>query len=411
MSFGFVINEYELMKRVDETGAIQIIRIGPSDGQDAPPLQYIDQDVLPNANYTYAVRAYNDLGPSEWSPNATFATGEGSLPGQPEPPSRGDAYGYTKVTSFYLSWDEPSSPSYHILSMDLRIFGANQTVVDVMNFPGQSNYLFTCQPADACSPNTAYTFQVRAWNALGPGAWSENVTFVTETATVPDKPEPVASRPTSDYFLKRQWLLVYWNPPFDQGLAIRQYELKVVNYNDTNTSLYMSKLRFAMPYVSGCNTSECSIFLTDTVYNLKLPYAAAVRYFSVRAENVAGWSDWSDPTPHSTAEPEPPRMMGAPTLPSSGGVDCNSITVLWEEASSSGQLISSYELRTNLDNSTIRVVPSTLRSQVYTALSPGATYAFDIRAINTFRGAGEAETPCIALRPNQPMSPCPVAPH
>ena len=110
---------------------------------------------------------------------------------------------------------------------------------------------------------------------------------------------------SSDYWLKRQVILVFWNNPNDNGLPIERYELNVTN----NDGRLEGSNDYALQSSTTCASSSCIVSLTDTVFNAKVSYASLNRTFSVRAYNQAGWSGWSTPTIFGTAGPEAPRRM------------------------------------------------------------------------------------------------------
>ena len=124
----------------------------------------------------------------------------------------------------------------------------------------------------------------------------------------PETPQPVQQRVSSDYWLKRQFILVFWNSPNDNGLPIERYELNVTN----DDGQLEGSNDYALQSSSSCAASSCIISLTDTVFNAKVSYAALNRTFSVRAYNQAGWSGWSAPTVFSTDGPEAPLRMHEP---------------------------------------------------------------------------------------------------
>ena len=89
---------------------------------------------------------------------------------------------------------------------------------DLKGHEGQED-LATSATADNLSPDTLYTFRVRARNAHGWSVWSDEHTF--RTSTRPDTPAPAATT------LMNPNVRVSWNAPTDNFEQIYAYEVLV----------------------------------------------------------------------------------------------------------------------------------------------------------------------------------------
>jgi hypothetical protein len=147
-----------------KTGSGTYTRIGvvPSN-----TTQFTDGGVSPSALYTYHVRATNDTVASAWSTNVSVMT-----PAQPVPPDQISAAAPGRQINVSWSWTHNT-----YLATDLELYRKG---------PGGAYTLIAVLPPDTTSstdtglsPNTAYTYRVRAANDTFASAWSAEASAST----------------------------------------------------------------------------------------------------------------------------------------------------------------------------------------------------------------------------------------
>jgi hypothetical protein len=128
---------------------------------------FIDTDVEPESVYSYRVRAFNDLGTSDWVDLGRLTTG-------PYSPTDlvAEALSPTRTA---VSWTDRSKmeAGYEVLRSE------DGTFVPVADLPANAEGL----TEGSLSQETGYTYRVRTFNQYGKSAWSE-VTVKTPSALV-----------------------------------------------------------------------------------------------------------------------------------------------------------------------------------------------------------------------------------
>ena len=354
----------------------------------------------PVTNYTLALRAVNALGAGEMSETLLLSTSEGSVPERPQMPQRGGGIsGISDVSTFFITWRPPESPAYAILSFKVEVFSlANaSSTVDLLAAPLTSatlgfktTFLYRCgenidiEADKRCEPQSTYAFRVAARNALGWSEWSDAVTLTSAPMRAPQAPLPPKNEMSSNYWLSRGWILAYWKSPYDEGMPVTKYELRVTNLMDDgkpawNQDSFQNRR---------CATSDCTTVVNALTMNIPVFNPSDNRTVYVRAYNGL-WGNWSAGGVLISQGPLAPRKM-APVrnswkFRSHGHNNCTSITFSWTEASSASQSLLSYETRIDYDDSTIKEYPTHSRIGYY-AVEPGSTHFLQVRAWNSFRG-------------------------
>eukprot|EP00929_Paragymnodinium_shiwhaense_P026347 TRINITY_DN15695_c0_g1_i1.p1 TRINITY_DN15695_c0_g1~~TRINITY_DN15695_c0_g1_i1.p1 ORF type:complete len:2213 (+),score=353.98 TRINITY_DN15695_c0_g1_i1:81-6719(+) len=122
--------------------------------------------LFPNRCYFFRVKTMNDVGESEWTgwygPIATMAT----VPELPEPPTMQEA----TPEELVLRWIEPATCGFPVLRWDVKI-SEDPSMEEAVEIHGETSEDHTLRMTDL-TPNTAYFFQLRAWNAMGASMWS-----------------------------------------------------------------------------------------------------------------------------------------------------------------------------------------------------------------------------------------------
>ena len=140
-------------------------------------------------NYTVHVNAANTEGSSgNRSSAAAVTTLAVPLQGHaPYLPTRLQGLEYS--TTLHIVWDAPYSNGLPITDYALEVDGSSVTVLADDERPQYSQ--------TGLIPATVHTFRVRAINALGAGAWSEQVSFSTDKDVPGRPPAPVVNSATS----------------------------------------------------------------------------------------------------------------------------------------------------------------------------------------------------------------------
>ncbi|MFE5319168.1 fibronectin type III domain-containing protein [Paenibacillus sp. NPDC056579] len=141
---------------------------------------FVDNDLNPNTQRSFRVRAKNSSGPGKWSNVISKIT----LPGVP-----GDLTASASDTSIKVAWSRVSGASGY----DLMVDGI---VVDA----GESN----TYSHDKLGPYTTHQYQVRSKNSDGTSEWS----LIKEATTLPRIPEGIMVGAKSASSLELTWTAV-----------------------------------------------------------------------------------------------------------------------------------------------------------------------------------------------------------
>jgi len=131
--------------------------------------------------YYFRVRAINSIGPGGWS----------SVTSYPTVPSAPSAVGVVPVssTSLTASWNAPTDPGGDTI-INYELQWSTSSTFSPGNSSTANNRSRTVSSLVALTP---YFFRVRAYNGIGPGAWSA-VTSFTTSDTEPPPPPPAVTR-------------------------------------------------------------------------------------------------------------------------------------------------------------------------------------------------------------------------
>lgn len=144
----------------------------------ADSISFADSGLIAETSYTYRVRATNSAGASGYSNEASVTT-----PALPSPPD-GDPTNLsatsTGASTASLTWDDNATneDSYEVE----RCEGAGCSSFALVSTLGVDSESFD---DSGLSSNTSYTYRVRAVNAAGNSAYSNESTAVTDSSTLP----------------------------------------------------------------------------------------------------------------------------------------------------------------------------------------------------------------------------------
>ncbi|HLF26430.1 MAG TPA: fibronectin type III domain-containing protein [Anaerolineae bacterium] len=317
---------------------------------------YSDTTVLANTTYTYRVRAFNANGNSPNSNDAAVTT-----PGGPPPPAAPTNLVATAVSGSQvtLSWQDNSTNEQGFL---LKRKGPNDVgFVDLATLGQNVNtYVDT-----SVSPATLYMYRVRAFNANGNSANSNDASVTTPGgATPPAAPSNLMATAISSSQVNLSW---QDNSNDEQGFLLKRQGPNDVSFVDIATL--------------GPNVTT----YTDTNVSANTTYTYRVRAFNANGNSVNS-NDAAVTTPGGPPPPAAPSNLAATPVSSTR------IRLTWRDNSNDEQ---GFTVRRkgpfDADFVTAATVLSNTTIFTDTNLLPGTTYAYRIRAFNANGGSGSNE--------------------
>ncbi|KAL9708526.1 hypothetical protein quinque_012044 [Culex quinquefasciatus] len=263
----------------------------------------------PGTAYQIRVLCEGPGGISTFSEPSTVTT----EPVAPRPPQRPYCSGAPTPYAACLMWDKPDyNGGAPILEYEMEVELTNKT--------RQSCYrgkdLF-CVVKDL-RPGEMYTVQVRAYNRIGAGEWSEEYSFHAGAAP------PNAPKELTITLKSPTHLTVIWDEPHCNGAPISEYILQSSTAPDAEAEQSL----FQTVYHGQQRTAELKNLAPFTNY-----------HFRVCAVNSAGSSRYS--TTFSQKTPAAP-----PNVPVLGQhkITAKSILICWETPQSNGSQITHYNI-------------------------------------------------------------------
>lgn len=179
-------------------------------------------------------------------------------------------------------------------------------------------------------------FQVRAYNRIGVGPWSDPLEVISGAGS-PDAPAaPKVTTKTAHV------ALVTWTEPLNNGSAITEYRVQLAT---PSISISVEEHQ-ADGEVKSVEPEVQTISSFNGVYSGPLPSCevkglqpASVHLFRVQAINSAGVSEWSPVATHQMP-PSSPGAVGTVETESTP----NSIALNWKTPASNGSPITHYNV-------------------------------------------------------------------
>lgn len=301
-----------------------------------------------NVEYNFTVVAVNRVGPSDPSAPSETARPD-ARPDTPNPPTLvfGDR-------SLQVSWVTPSTPGSPVESFSLEISPAPPSgIVQKTGLTGNSTVW------EGLENGVAYQVRVQAHNrAPEPSTWS--AWSATEIpARIPDAPAAPSTERLDPVGTQAQ-MRVSWTPPANNGDAIAEYRLNVLQGGAVVNTLL----------VPGGQTSQTlAINASTTDYT-----------FTVAARNKAGWGADSPPSAPRRAFVAP----GAPTNVQASTPRGNSaIVVTYNPAPGNGAQAGELRYEYSLNNNAWR---GDWDGTTIGGLTNGQTYTVRVRAYTAMDG-------------------------
>ena len=223
--------------------------------------------------YSFRVQAVNAVGTSPLSAASNTVT-PATAPGAPTIGTASPA-----DASAVVRWTAPAGDGGSpVTEYRIQVISGGLVVRTVSGVPATA----TSATVTGLTNGTAYTFRVRAVNAVGVGALSAASNSVTPTATavntVPGR--PAIGTAASGVAGGTVTATANWSPPAsDGGTAITGYQVRAQRVSATGTVL-------------GTTVSTVQPAAARTL-QMTLPVGGASYRFAVRAQNAVGWSVYS----------------------------------------------------------------------------------------------------------------------
>jgi hypothetical protein len=300
-----------------------------------------------NVEYTFQVTATNRVGESKPSGTSAVARPD-ARPDTPNPPSLtfGDK-------SLKVAWTTPTTPGSPVESYTLEISPAPPSGVTQKQVTGNS------MTWEGLENGSNYQVRVQAHNrAPEPSSWSN-----WSASEIPAGPPMAAAAPTATQLQgvgDQAQMQVNWTPGNSNGDPIRSFQLEVHNGSQL--------VRTITPGASARSQAV-------TVPTSETPYT-----YRVRAENKAGWGEWS---PMSA----PRRGVNKPSAPSLSAVKegDRSLTLTYAQGARNGAKATEIQMQYSVNGgSSWAAMPG---NNVISGLQNGTNYNVRVRAVATVDGA------------------------
>ncbi|KAG1708537.1 Fibronectin type-III domain-containing protein 3A [Nymphon striatum] len=349
---------------------IDKIDTGPEIIYTGKELEHICDHLKPGTVYKLRVSCSNQAGESEFSEIGCITTSP-VCPGQCVIPK---VNGKPKANSLNLKW---ACPAYDG-GTTVTDYEVDMTSPDNCSRSVYKGRETECVVAGLL-PGRPYIFRVRAFNRIGAGEWSDSMETVSG-AGIPDKPkEPnVLCR-------SAQHGVISWDEPMNNGATITEYKLEWSQ---------QESLEFVHLYTGHSLSYESKGLQPATKYN-----------FRVQAVNCAGASGFSNVASCVTPPSSPAAILSSSLRATN--VDAHSCKLTWQQPSSNGAEIISYNIEVSSSISSLKNIgidsPHTPEYNLQN-LHPQTSYRVRVQAVNSV-GVGPFSSALKFI--TQPLPPLP----
>jgi titin len=313
---------------------------------------YSNTGLTASTTYYYRVRAYNTVGNSGYSNEASATT----LPPPPSAPTLKSPASASTVPSLTprLVWNASTGATDY----GLQVATTSSFTTLLVNETGITNLYYDIAPG-ILHWNTTYYWRVNARNSFGStSSWSSSWYFRTAVGPPPNAPSDLIATPISSSQINLTW---QDNSSDETGFKMER---------KTGTGSYSQIATVGANVTSYSNT----LLSANTTY-----------YYRVRAYNAAGNSDYSNEASATTLPPPP----AAPTLKSPASASTvSSLTPKLEWNASSGAVSYGIQISTSSSFASL-LVNETGITNLYYDIAPGilkwnTTYYWRVNARNSY---------------------------
>jgi fibronectin type 3 domain-containing protein len=326
---------------------------------------YADLSLNPGTTYAYRVRAINEGGASDWTNDASAKTMD-------VPPAAPTGLVATVIspTRVNLVWLDNSNNE-----TAFAIFrkGPVGDFVRIAVMPPNTTYY----PDTALSPNTKYTYRLRATNNVGASAWTNE-----PSVTTPDVP-PAA-------------------PTGLTATAVAGPQVNLAWTDGSNNEFAFAIFRKAPggDFVRIAVTVPNATAFTDTSVNPTTTYV-----YRIRATNNVGASAWTNEATATTTNGAP----SAPTGLTATAVAGPRVNLAWTDTSSNETAFAIFRKAPGGDFVRIAVTAPNATTFIDTSVSPITTYVYRIRATNNVGASAWTNEPSVTTPDGPPAAPVALA--
>jgi hypothetical protein len=231
-------------------------------------------------------------------------------------------------------------------------------------------------PLTGLAHGQLHAFKVAIQTTAGWSDWSQVVYEEPPSPEIPGKCAAVFAMVKD-----RTTALIRWTRPIDFASAVSCGHIKAYKV-----------LAKWQPFENE-NPDDCwrELLIEDDVDSFEVTNLECLRNyrFSVAAENISGWGDYSDPSPVLNMPPPVPHPPPQPTM---RRATHHSAVIQWQHPPSGDAPIDSFRFRYTSEEDFIKGkggtevhdVPANLSQFVIEGLSAGKSYLFQVRALNKF---------------------------
>lgn len=247
---------------------------------------YVDSGVTAQATYAYRVRAYNVLGDSPYSAEASITVAA------PTPPTMVSALSFADTIN--LRWDQHDyvgSVERYKLERATDVGGSPGTWTEITTVTNSNIYTHDFNYIDkGLTANTTYWYRLRAFNWVGESPYSA---LINATIVLPDKPY---------YLFAEIGLTNLVNLSWYSGAMNDQDGFRIERAPDTGTG----PGNWTEIGIIG-STNAINGFFSDAGTSANHTY-----WYRVRAFNMLGLSPYSDPVSLNVVAPAAPDVSATP---------------------------------------------------------------------------------------------------